>query len=71
MQVLNLGTVANEKIGYSLIFAELVVVAYVFDTKILDADGVLVGIQLRSPDAIRMGWNATWVEAWSKAMDFL
>ena len=59
------------KLGIVSFFAELFVVAYFFDTKILDADGVLDGIQLRSPDAIRMGWNATWVEAWSKAMDFL
>ena len=28
-------------------------------------------IQLRSPDAMRQGLNASWVKPWSKAMDFL
>ena len=38
--------------------------------KTLDADSVFSRIQLRSPDAIRLGLNGSWVEAWSKAMDF-
>ena len=59
------------KLGIVSFFAELFVVAYFIYTKILDADCALDGIQLRSLDAICMGWNATWVEAWSKAMDFL
>ena len=40
-------------------------------TKTLNDDSVLSRIQLRSQDAICLGWNASWVEAWSKAMDIL
>ena len=42
----------------------------IFD-KELDADTILNRIQLRSPDAMRQGWNAFWVKPGSKAMDFL
>ena len=59
------------KLGIVSFFAELFVVAYFIYTKILDADCALDGIQLRSLDAILLGWNASWVESWSKAMDFL
>ena len=27
-------------------------------------------IQLRSPDAMRLGWNVSWVKPWNEAMDF-
>ena len=28
-------------------------------------------IQLRSLDATRLGWNASWVKPWSEGMDYL
>ena len=45
------------KLGIVSFFAELFVVAYFIYTKILDADCALDGIQLRSLDAICMGWT--------------
>ena len=28
-------------------------------------------IQLRSPDAIRFGWKASWVKSWSETIDLI
>ena len=43
---------------------------YVF-AQVFVVVSLLVVIQLRSPDATHLGWNASWVKPWSGAMDFL
>ena len=61
------------------ISAEIIVVAYFFEAsiklgyrqKLLLKSLCLLQIQLRSPDATRLGWNSSWVKPWSEATDIL